>query len=471
MEPHRRTGVHDRRGPGGLARPPEIALTTASSFAAEYNRLLSDDPAAADQSAWLDDAFREAGITFDGVPMRSFLRPHLLTQEEWARLRDDGRRLLELAARVARHAFSGDVRRLCAYLGTPEAEARWVAIDPGPPDVVLSRLDAFLDGARPRFIEVNSDAPAGFGYGDRMAEVFGRLPAFRSFASGHRVRYHASAPALVDAVLAAWWAHGRTGTPRVAIVDWAEVKTRADQDLLRAVFESRDIPCLLADPRNAVLTGGRLTFDGLAVDVVYRRGVLSELVEREDDVRAFLEAYRAGAAVFVNSLRCRLSEDKAFFALLTDEAFDDLVSADERRFLSDVVPWTRRIAERRTWKNGREVDLMPFVLANRERLVLKPAHGYGGRSVLVGDETPVDIWAAAAVTGLAEPWVVQERVTIPEEPFPIVENGVLRFEDLKVNVNPFYAGGAEVGAVTRASRSAVINVGAGGGSIPTFVVD
>jgi hypothetical protein len=403
--------------------------------------------------------------------MRSFLRPHLLAQAEWARLRDDGRRLLELAARVARHAFSGDVARLCAYLGTPDAEARWVALDPGPPDVVLSRLDAFLEGTRPRFIEVNSDAPAGFGYGDRMAEVFGRLTAFRRFAAGRQVRYHPSGPALVDAVVAAWWANGGVGTPRVAIVDWAEVKTRADQDLLRALFEARDIPCLLADPRNAALAGGRLSFDGLAVDVVYRRGVLSELVERESDVRAFMEAYRQNAAVFVNSLRCRLSEDKAFFALLTDEAFDGLVSADERRFLDDVVPWTRRVAERRTWKDGTEIDLVPFVLAHRERLVLKPAHGYGGRSVLVGDETSADVWEAAAVAALAEPWVVQERVTIPEEPFPVVEDGALRFEDLKVNVNPFYAGGAEVGAVTRASRSAVINVSAGGGSVPTFVVD
>ena len=41
---------------------------------------------------------------------------------------------------------------------------------------------------------------------------------------------------------------------------------------------------------------------------------------------------------------------------------------------------------------------------------------------------------------------------------------------LKVNVNPFFVDGADVGAVTRASRSSVINVSAGGGSVPTFVV-
>jgi hypothetical protein len=73
--------------------------------------------------------------------------------------------------------------------------------------------------------------------------------------------------------------------------------------------------------------------------------------------------------------------------------------------------------------------------------------------------------------GLGEPWVVQERVTIPQEVFPLHENGSLAFPRLKVNANPFYVAGAEVGAVTRASRDSVINVSAGGGSVPTFVLE
>ena len=68
-------------------------------------------------------------------------------------------------------------------------------------------------------------------------------------------------------------------------------------------------------------------------------------------------------------------------------------------------------------------------------------------------------------------WIVQERVVIPEEEFPVFDaQGELSFEQLKVNTNPFYVGGAPVGAVTRISRDAVINVSAGGGSVPTFVV-
>ena len=91
--------------------------------------------------------------------------------------------------------------------------------------------------------------------------------------------------------------------------------------------------------------------------------------------------------------------------------------------------------------------------------------------MLVGDETAPEAWAAAVQEGLRAPWVVQERVHIPEEVFPLLEDdGEVGLAPLKVNVNPFFVDGADVGAVTRASRSSVINVSAGGGSVPTFVV-
>jgi uncharacterized circularly permuted ATP-grasp superfamily protein len=436
-----------------------------------FNQLVAQDESMAlAQAEWLDAEYLRRGLTFGTEPMRSFLRPHFIERPAWERLRGNGHRLLEIAARTARRAFRGDTSRLLAWLGTPETHSRWVRLDPGEPDVVFSRLDAFLTPEGPRFIEVNSDAPAGFGYGDRMAEVVAQLRIFREFAEHTPVSYQSSGPRLVDAVVHAWVDHGGSGFPSIAIVDWADVKTRADQEILRQAFEARGFESFLADPRDSAVLGGELFMGGRRVDIVYRRTVLSELVEREPDVRVFLEAYRDGAAFFVNSLRCHLSEDKAFLALLTDEAFAELLSEEERHFVTGVVPWTRKVEERHTQKGGAVIDLVPFILAKRESLVLKPSHGYGGRSVFVGDETEPAAWEAAVLGALGSAWIVQERVAIPEEPFPVFEGGVLRFESLKVNASPFYVTGAEVGAVTRASRSSVINVSAGGGSVPTFVV-
>jgi len=444
---------------------------TSAEAIADYNRRVARDPAAAvEQWAWLHDAFLREGITFAGAPMRTFLRPHLVDRPAWDALERAGRAVLELAARVARHVFDGDAGRLCAHLGIPAAQARWMTLDPGEPDVLLSRLDAFVTAAGPRFIEINSDAPAGFGYGDRMAEVFGRLPLFRQFAADHAVGYVPSAPSLVRALLAECARRGGPGAPVVAIVDWAEVKTRPDQELLRPALEAGGARCVLADPREMTLVDGRLRAGADAVDLVYRRALLQELVEREGEVGPFLAAYREGRAVFVNSFRCGLSEDKAFFGILTDEAYAGLMTEDERRLVARTVPWTRRVEERRTLKDGREVDLVPYILAHAADLVLKPAHGFGGQSVMVGVEATPAAWEAAVDEALGSPWVVQERVPIPREEFPVCEGGNLGFEPLGVNANPFYAAGAEAGAVARASRSAVINVSAGGGSVPTFVV-
>jgi hypothetical protein len=439
---------------------------------ADYHQRLGADPrAAVEQWEWLKDAFRSGGITFDGEPMPTLLRPQFVSRRDWDGLRTAGTMLLDLAARMARRVFDGDVARLCAFLGTPPAEVPWVSVDPVEPDVVLSRLDAFLTPKGPRFIEINSDAPAGFGYSDAMAEVFRQLPVFQAFAREREVSYEQSDRALVDAVVGEWRRRAGPVKPRIAIVDWADVKTRADQEILCRVFARQGHDCVLEDPREMSFREGRLLAPSGPIDLVYRRAVLSELVQKEDEVRAFFAAYESGLVPFVNTFRCRLSEDKAFFAVLTDEAFSGLLTAEEQAFVGRLVPWTRKVGERHTRRAGLDIDLVPHILENRVGLVLKPAHGYGGKAVLVGDETEPAAWEEAVLSALGSPWVVQERVAIPEESFPVFDDGDLAFASLKVNTNPFYVRGARSGAVTRCSRSSVINVSAGGGSIPTFVVD
>lgn len=445
---------------------------TAEAAARAYHRLLEADPGAAIRQ-WdqLVVSFRARGITFAGEPMPTLLRPQLVMRKDDAALRDAGRRLMEIAERVARHAFDGDAARLCAWLGTPEAEARWVSQPRAEPDVVLSRLDAFLTPAGPRFIEVNSDAPAGFGYGDVMAEVFADLPVIRAFGEEWPFHYAASADVLQAAVLTVWSDRMGRAKPKIAIVDWDDVKTRPDQEILARRFLDQGHDCVLADPRELRFREGRLSGPSGPIDLVYRRTVLSEVVERADEVRDYLAAYASGQVMFVNTFRCHLSEDKAFLAFLTDEtSAAALMGEDERAFVAAHVPWTRKVEERRTLFQGRDVDLVPFVALERSRMVLKPAHGYGGRAVLVGSETAPPVWEAALVEAIGQPWVVQEKVAIPEEVYPVVEGGNLSFAPLKVNTNPFYVRGASAGAVTRCSRSAVINVSAGGGSVPTFVL-
>ncbi|MFQ3640207.1 MAG: hypothetical protein SNJ62_09395, partial [Chloracidobacterium sp.] len=230
----------------------------------------------------------------------------------------------------------------------------------------------------------------------------------------------------------------------------------------------------IADPREVELRQGQLYAGDTRLDIVYRRVVTSELLTKLDETRAFTTAYETRAACFINSFRCRVSENKAFFAFLTDPAHIAFLPEEAQQCLLNHLPWTRIVTEQHTLlPTGERVDLCDYVVRHRTEFVLKPADAYGGTNVYVGSETDDTVWAQAlrqAVTDDAL-WVVQQRVPTPVELFPVRQaDGGFDFHPMKYNVNPFYLGGQIAGAVVRTSQSAVINVSAGGGSIPTFTV-
>src|SRR4029450_7625494 len=106
LQPLRRARA--ARGHGARGRPRRVVARGGLMDAIrEYNDRVAADPlAAAEQAAWMADQFRRHGLTFDGEPMRSFLRPHFVTRADWDALRDGGRRLIALGARGARRAVA-----------------------------------------------------------------------------------------------------------------------------------------------------------------------------------------------------------------------------------------------------------------------------------------------------------------------------------------------------------------------------
>jgi uncharacterized circularly permuted ATP-grasp superfamily protein len=158
---------------------------------------------------------------------------------------------------------------------------------------------------------------------------------------------------------------------------------------------------------------------------------------------------------------------------LSDERNQSLFTTDERAGIGAYVPWTRVMENRRTEHAGAPVDLVPFVVAQRERLVLKPNDDYGGAGIVLGWTVDAATWGQAVANALASPYIVQDRVEIPAEPYPSVVDGRVVFAERMMDTAPFVCHGdyAE-GCLTRLSTAALLNVTAGGGStVPTFVVE
>jgi uncharacterized circularly permuted ATP-grasp superfamily protein len=174
----------------------------------------------------------------------------------------------------------------------------------------------------------------------------------------------------------------------------------------------------------------------------------------------------------VNSFRSKLLHKKMIFGLLSDERYAHHFSGTERAAIDAHIPWTRQVTDGSSTYAGNSIDLIPFIMDNRDRLVLKPNDEYGGKGVKVGWESTSEEWTSAVKEALAEPYVVQERVPVDHQRFPAWHKGRLEWPELSADLDPFLFGTRVGGVLTRLSAAALLNVTAGTGSLaPTFVVE
>src|SRR5207253_8397825 len=137
------------------------------------------------------------------------------------------------------------------------------------------------------------------------------------------------------------------------------------------------------------------------------------------------------------------------------------------------IPWTALVEERHVSRDGREVDLIPHLRANRDRFVIKPNDEYGGTGVTLGWETTEAEWDAALSRALAERsrgWVAQEKIQVRRELFPVCDGGDVVMRDMLIDFAPYVFRGRLAGFLTRLSATGLANVTSGGGQVPAFAV-
>ena len=203
-----------------------------------------------------------------------------------------------------------------------EEEERLARIEPGYSFAsTASRLDSFLLPDSLQFAEYNAESPAGPGYTETLGELFRRLDVMSRFEKKYEVRGYASMALLLRALLTSYrdWG-GREPAPQIAIVDWREVPTWNEFEIIQAQFEKLGAKTLVCDPRDLEFDGKRLAAKGKKIDFVYRRVLINDIIARPKECAALLSAYESRAVCVANTLRCKIPHKKAFFAVLDRRA-------------------------------------------------------------------------------------------------------------------------------------------------------
>ena len=437
--------------------------------AEDYHRLLKDEPGLVqDLEERFFERMREAKLTFGGRVLCPFPRPNFVAPADYEEIRG-----------VCRAIF-GAVETVESKLGTelwdrvdltPE-ERELVAIDPGyKRSSPTARLDSFLTTSSYQFVELNAETPAGIAYNEVLVEIFLELPVMKRFQERYTLRRFRARERLLETLTSCYReGGGQEADPTIAIVDYEEVPTRTEHHLFREFFEAEGFPSMVCDPRHLTFERGHLRHEGRIIDIVYKRLLVNEFLEKKGELQALLQAVKEHAITLVNPFRCKPIHKKAIFAVLTDDELQGLFTLDERKAIAAHVPWTRRVCEGRATRHGASVDLPEFIRKNRDRLVMKPNDEYGGKGVFIGWEMSESEWEEALAQALGASYVVQEKVELMRQTFPELAPK-LGFRDLVVDLDPFVFQGEVEGFLTRLSGSSLANVTSGGGQVRAFLVE
>src|SRR5215217_3914611 len=281
-----------------------------------YHQLLQEDEVAESSRRMLDEGLERARLVFGGRRLSPYLRPHFVTEADFARVTSVCETVWGAIQKVKDAAVEDE--QLIEELGVTEVERELVRIDPGYRAVSpTARLDSFLTAEAYSFVELNGESPAGIAYADAAYEIFSSLPVMKEFSADYNVRPMYSRSFMLDVLLSSYQEFlGRKPErpPCIAIIDLAGVPTVKEFELFREFFEKAGYPSVICTPQDLEFKNNRLSVSGQEIDIVYKRLLVNEYLPIIREYPALLEAYRGGAICMVNSFRSKLIHKKALFA-------------------------------------------------------------------------------------------------------------------------------------------------------------
>ena len=304
-----------------------------------------------------------------------------------------------------------------------------ILIDPGyTTPVPVGRYDIFYNGeGNFKFCELNTDGSSAMNEDRVLGKLLLRSKAMEAMSRNWEISRYPLFRPLVHALTQEYKRLKGKLPQTVAIVDFDDKMTEKEFRHFHEVFEKEGFDCTLTDPRTMEYRDGVLygtdpyTGREAAIDLVYRRMVTSDFLDRMEECGDFLQAYQDQAFIMMGSFRSQIMHSKMIFKVLHDPATLEILSPMERDFVRAHVPLTREILTRED-KNR--------VKSEKDDWILKPYNSYASQGILLGREHSQEDWDEIVDALALDEYVYQEFVEVDPTPF-------LHMEDYEFKVRKF----------------------------------
>lgn len=389
-------------------------------------------------------AVRHSAAKYRGQPPAFLYQPMFLTTSDLQHFDQVTQQLYRILSKVITQYLQD--KNFRKHFGFSPLLEELILKDPGyTGDVPLGRFDVFYDfpSGKTQFCELNTDGSTGMQQQQELARILKQSAAIEGF--GERYEFHDFElfDSWVEIVRSKYAEFSNSQhNPQVAIVDWLDTMIPSEFTAFQQAFEQAGCPAVIVDPRWLDYRDGHLYYQDFRIDCIYRRAVTFEIIEKASEVTNFIKAYLQGDVCVIGPLRSQIVHNKIVFALLHDQDKTPFLTAAERRFVQEYIPFT-------TVFDATQADVVNYARENKDKLVLKPMDKYASQGVRIGKDYSADQWQAIMLTEAQTDYLLQEFCQIPQVPMAFFTEDNVEFIDTGYIFGLFMYDGRLQGIYTR----------------------
>lgn len=331
-------------------------------------------------------------------------------------------KLFELIKSIPDRMFANELLKMSRYYEMPlnMVELAFLGVNKKSIKNLLGRGDFVFSSSGLKCIEYNVQANLGGWELDVLEPLYMDTPVISEFLKTYHVRVHKNnfffnlLDTIVDNALARFSNGNHSSEMNLAIVfmKYTQVGENPAQSYLKGLYKN------ILQQKESRLKGDLIFCDFSHLEVVndsvmFRDKHIHHLIEMSNGLVPLpvIEAVKAGQLLIYNGPVTKIMSNKLNLALLSEHEDSDVFSLEERAVIKKYIPWTRKTVSGKTTYGTEKIELGDFILANRERLVVKPSWGIGGQDVHLGLHTSEGEWRQLVERVLDERnWIVQEYI-------------------------------------------------------------
>ncbi|MDO5716229.1 MAG: glutathionylspermidine synthase family protein [Tissierellia bacterium] len=356
----------------------------------------------------------ELGYLYHGKPIPFTYQPLLITETMEEEFKEIVRQTNAIIRKVTTKYLEDATYR--SLFGFDERLENLILHDPlYEIPVPIGRYDIFYGGQGEfAFCEINTDGSSAMYEDWAIGELLKDSQVMQDLKDWNFRTYDLFTP-WVEKSLALYQSIRGKACRRVAIMDFEELGTPDEFLMFKDCFEAAGVSCEIVDVRNLTFDGSHLLHEGRIIDMVYRRMVTSEMMDRIEEVEPFLEAYLADVMVTIGSFRSQVAHNKIFFEVLHRKETMAFLNDREREFIRRHVPITGKFAG--------DPSLLEDVIKEKDKYIMKPLDRSAARGVYVGRELSKEEFRKRAERDFNKDYIYQEFVLPKTMDFLSLEEG------------------------------------------------